>query len=476
VRRGAGRIEKLLPLLQRAAIFSALYQRAGRRHYCFAAPACDNGSALHILFRFDESGMVNHAESLFKAIGPDLYRVNAFRLAQLPANATQRDVTRRLEKIKMLAKFGEVSDQPRGSLALNPPPDFDTVRVAIERLRDPETRLVDEFFWFWPESLTSEAPDAALADLERGDVAAARKRWLEQLTRAPASAVVPHNLAVLAHLLALDLEARALAAGRALDSFLCRMRDQAWGDAWKYWKNVLEAEAFWDRFRERLRELNEPQLPESLVDEFRRGLPVALLGINAGLAVKWAEMRLPLEAARHRRLLQTSALDSIDIDEALRRALRPVRERIKTLCHSAAQAGTADHWQTALDLFKGIAGLPIRAVDRDNLLEDAGPALYRICWFCQKRASEPGSGAVVALHGRMTRIPTAGGESVHWDRQAIEVPRCWHCSQAHQHWDLQQALGTVPLGTRPESDKTAFPFVAKHLAEGWGLGLTPEDI
>jgi hypothetical protein len=169
----------------------------------------------------------------------------------------------------------------------------------------------------------------------------------------------------------------------------------------------------------------------------------------------------------------------MEADEALRRALRPVRERIKTLCATAASASAHDNWQTAVELFKGVSGLPARDVDRDNLLEDVGPALYRICWFCQKRTSDSGSQTTVPLHGRVTRqrsSSSSSSESVHWDRQFIEVPRCWHCSQAHQHWDMHMALGTIPVGTRPEADKTAFPFVAKYLADGWGLGLTPEGL
>src|SRR5439155_19728552 len=176
------------------------------------------------------------AEALVRALKPDLYRVNAFRLAQLPVTASHRDITRRLEKLTMLAKLGGCVDQPRGPLALQPAPDADAVRQAVERLRDPETRLLDEFFWFWPEIPTTETPDEALIALDRGDVAAARKRWQS----APHGAVAaPHNLAVLAHLVALDLEHRATVSGRGLDSFLARMRDQAWADAWTAWRQVL---------------------------------------------------------------------------------------------------------------------------------------------------------------------------------------------------------------------------------------------
>ena len=96
--------------------------------------------------------------------------------------------------------------------------------------------------------------------------------------------------------------------------------------------------------------------------------------------------------------------------------------------------------------------------------------------LCQKQESDVGSAASVPLHGRLTRTRTEGGESVHWDRQFVEVPRCWQCLQAHQRWDMLQGLGTAPPGVRAESEKTDFPFVAKYLAEGWGLGAAPENL
>ena len=146
------------------------------------------------------------------------------------------------------------------------------------------------------------------------------------------------------------------------------------------------------------------------------------------------------------------------------------------LCQTAAEAAGHDNWRSAIDLFKGVASLPARSVDRDNLLEDVGPALLRICWFCQKQESDAGSAATVPLHGRVTRTRSDTGESVNWDRQLVEVPRCWQCFQAHQRWEMLQALGTAPVGVRPESEKTVFPFVAKYLAEGWGLGITPDNL
>jgi hypothetical protein len=76
----------------------------------------------------------------------------------------------------------------------------------------------------------------------------------------------------------------------------------------------------------------------------------------------------------------------------------------------------------------------------------------------------------------MTRTKTAHGESVHWHRYVVDVPRCWHCYQEHRRWDLSKAMGTLPRGVRPESDREAFPTIERLRAEGWDIGAIPPGI
>jgi hypothetical protein len=418
--------------------------------------------------------MSQPADLILSAVGPDLYRVNAFRVAQLPVSATLRDVTRRLERIKMEAKLGSVARAPSGPLPLKPAPDLEVVRQSVERLHDPEQRLLDELFWFWPEQWGADDP--ALAALARGDLATARKTWQEAVKRVPPGAVSQHNLAVLAHALALDLEQRAGPPGQSLAGYLVRLRDQCWNDALNHWRGVLANEDFWLRLRERIQALNEPQLTPDLADAIRAQLPAALLGINAQLAVRAAEEGKGEEAQRHQRLLCHSGLEEGAIDSALRRALKPVRERIKCLCQTAAGPTQTENWLAALQLYERVAALPVRDLDRGTLQADVALVQDRVCWFCRRRLGEAANAAVVWLHGRLTRTRTAQGESVHWQRYVVDVPRCWYCFQEHRRWNLLQTMGTVPRGVRPESDTTAFPAVVKLLAEGWEVGAVPPGL
>jgi hypothetical protein len=418
--------------------------------------------------------MLRTSELLSRAARPDLYRVNAFRVAQLHAGATTRELTRRVERIKMIAKLGGPSQGPTGPLPLQPAPDPETVREALERLRDPEVRLLDEFFWFWPQRFDGPAEELALGALAHGNVAAARRLWQDALQPTPQPAAL-HNLAVLAHLMALDLEHRAQESQTPLDSFTARLRDQSWAAAFQHWAALLKLEEFWQRLRARIVQLAEPQLTPDLADAMRAELPLTLLSINAQLAVAAAARGHAEEANRHRQIVCGSGLDDIDIEQALRRALKPVRERLRSLSQDGGQ-GQADGWRTAVELYQRVVGLPLTQTDRDTLLDDVAEVLKRVCWFCQKRVGESGTASVVWLHCRLTRTKTAHGESVHWHRYVVDVPRCWHCYQEHRRWELSRAMGTLPRGVRPESDGAAFPTIERLKAEGWEIGAIPPGI
>ena len=55
-----------------------------------------------------------------------------------------------------------------GPLSIKPPPSLDEIREAMQRLRDPEKRLVAEFLcflWFWPEGFGQSKSDTAIETL-----------------------------------------------------------------------------------------------------------------------------------------------------------------------------------------------------------------------------------------------------------------------------------------------------------------------
>jgi hypothetical protein len=232
-----------------------------------------------------ESTLGGSCPALIEAAHPEVYRRNAFRLTGLSVEATPRDISRHTERLRMMQKF-KAKVASRSPLALSPPPDEHAVREAVHKLHDPEHRLIDEFFWFWPNQLGQSNPDKALAFLSGDDIDHAAKYW-SQMEQSSETYVSMHNLAVLFHCLALDLEQEALS--RQLKEQELKTLGEHWVHAFKRWKVLLDHEPFWSRLTARIRALQDPRLTTGLARRVRASLPLALLSINAALAVRYAE-------------------------------------------------------------------------------------------------------------------------------------------------------------------------------------------
>jgi hypothetical protein len=429
--------------------------------------------------------------NLKETLRPDLYRINGFRATGLRVDASPREIARRLQQVEMEERLGGGASESSGPLQATT--SLESVRGAVERLRDPESRLWDELFWFWPGTFGQGGSDPGLTAQARGDWNAARHFWL-QSAGTPGGSVARHNLAVLAHALALECET-ASATTPSLDQAAQRQRDEAWNEALNRWDAVLRDGLFWAHLRARITALNEPQLTRNLAFQIRDALPELLAGINAQLAVQAAQKatdeallairepnnkaaaaaraRQAAEFELHRQFLARMPFDRAAVDRAVRQALRPIRQRLQGLCQSVDVLKPTDYThpalqdgQAALLLFQHVLPLPLHEMDRDNLKEAASLALYKFCWFCQRKVAESNMAVGVWFYGRVTRSSTSRGQSLEWYRVSVDVPRCWHCFQAHR-------VKEAPVGVRPEADREFFPDVQKKLAEGWKIGARP---
>lgn len=281
------------------------------------------------------------ADVLLAVARPELYRLNAFRVLGLPVDASARDISKHFEMIEMGAKLGRLGGVKLGLLDMQPPPDTDVVRSAAHRLRDPELRLVDELFWFWPHELGAGKGDPALGAIARGDIAAAREQWLRQELAQSDASVSTHNMAVLFHAQALDVELKAETA--ALGAEERRQCEHFWREAISRWRILVGNDGFWKRVKARIRGLDDPRLSSELAERMRKGLPKALCTVNAKLAVQAAERGDAGEVERHKRVLaKWTEVAGDAAQEALRDALKPLRERINTLCRGMEERADAD--------------------------------------------------------------------------------------------------------------------------------------
>src|ERR1700693_3155112 len=108
-------------------------------------------------FRSDPSGwsssrkILSECRPLLDAATIVIFRNNAFRITGLPVDATTREIRKQGDKLKMMEELGQGQAMHASVFAIRPPPTVYQIRDALRRLEDPETRLVEEFFWFWPQ-------------------------------------------------------------------------------------------------------------------------------------------------------------------------------------------------------------------------------------------------------------------------------------------------------------------------------------
>jgi len=393
----------------------------------------------------------------------------------------------------MLERLGHSAQGVSGPLALNPAADGDAVRDAMQRLRDPERRLIEELFWFWPQRFGESAKDEALQAVNRGDLASSTKIWLDRAKTPAEAGVAIHNLAVLAHALALDYE-YAIGQGHASPT-LIEQRDRNWRPALERWVALVSHEAFWTRFAERIRTLDDPRLSGSTARQIRSSLALAIVSVTARLAFQAAERGNGTETARLVDLLHKSGFGRDVVDDAFRRAIQPVRDRVRLMCETAATetvrapaeganvarrlleqalptvaildrllpsgdavrdgahdevalrtenslaayARDTGNWKVVQEVHEFARRLAASPSARQRLERSSeaikSNLLYGLCWFCKTNRADDAAAVQVPMHGNVTRTTQLlglGGTQVKWQQFTARVPRCSTCASAQK--------------------------------------------
>ena len=442
---------------------------------------------------------------LFEVATAELYRRNAFRVLSLPVSATMRDIKRKQTKLKMREKLGVNSTgKTDGYLPLKPPPGEDDISKAMQRLQDPETRLLDELFWFWPHDLSS-TDDDGLKLLAENKVNEAISLWSRYESQGTNNNVSTHNLAVLCHALALDLEHKA--KDRPLHEKEMEAYRRCWKGAYKRWVKLLYDEAFWSRFSARIRILNDPRLTTGSAHRIQNSLPKALLLINARLALKAAEKGGKQDIQRHIMLMQSSGFEQIMVTEAIRDALSNVRQRIKMICTpveskanenpeqadkiarqlldeakpllaiidqllpsedlvrcsahdevalKALQCQTiyvskTENWKNFSDLLENVLPLAVSKTVQSRIEENIDIAKklleVKMCFFCERNMGDDSAVLKVAMHGNIQKQHTGYNQiRTTWQHCEIKVPRCSECKSNHakiRRWKIGMGISGI---------------------------------
>jgi len=314
-------------------------------------------------------------QALLHLASTQLYDHNAFRITGLSVRSSFREISRATERLEMIAKgFGAVE------VALNSfsktPPTSEELRAALQCLKSPEQRLLHEFFWFWP--LTDDGNnDPAIDAINAGETARAEKVWgeladgqqeleklLAQIDAARSSherkellqpkkdlerktAIAIHNLAILNHIRALS---RAAHESSKL-SVHCADPTVAWKASISNWSRLHKKHEFWDALAERIREINDPRLGIETAEMIWRSLPLALLLLNAEIAMAAAEAGDFEQASIQKQLIDHSGFEITYCRDAFRRKLAPLKQELERLCDSTREQALKTP-ENALDIVR----------------------------------------------------------------------------------------------------------------------------
>ena len=193
-------------------------------------------------------------------------KVNAFRILGLEADAFRSLARYRASKLGAALNGGQVpsfwSDSP---VFVPPERTHETIAVALQRLENPFTRLLDEASWFH----LSEATDvAAVAALAKGNQARAIALWDEAVARSAdllGRLHYQHNRAVL-YLWLAEMPARPVEAPR-----------NAWDRAIEAWVPLLTNETFWRSLVDHSPVGRDPRLPAGTPQVLRAEVAYALV-------------------------------------------------------------------------------------------------------------------------------------------------------------------------------------------------------
>jgi hypothetical protein len=429
--------------------------------------------------RREESG---DFKALLELATPELYERNAFRLLEVHVEATDRDLSKRKQVMEVAARNKlPVPAGPCRILPRTPAPDDHEIRECSHSIQDAERRLAHEFFWFWPLAVGQAGNDACLRQLHQGDNDGPANTWRNHEQSHEEGPASKHNLAILYHFSALEVERTLLNGNQPpeksstttpeQETAKAADADRYWAEASKYWKMVAVEQSCWSRVVSRIRAMDDKSLTTGAARRMEKRLPVALTLINARLAIRFQQTGKSHHAKRQVTRLRSAGFTTEAVDEALRIAVEPTRSAIKTQCDTAKKDAEADPAQADAGAQRLLEQTAEPLALLDLLLAEDNPA----------RIAEHDQVALAALscvisYGNKTdnwkralelldrlaplAASTAGKERIAKEKKTVqgnfEGSRCWFCEadqgdekfriEVPMYGDVQHI--PIPGGTR----------------------------
>jgi len=262
--------------------------------------------------------------SLIQSAHINLYRNNTFRITGLAVDASEKEIKTHADKLKMMQELGYGHGANSTAFALDPPPSVDTIREAIQRLKEPEHRLVDEFFWFWPQEFGKSANDPAIQAILNGDSGKAYDIWSHMESSPEHNYIAWHNIAVMFHLIALDWTDYHISS--EVDEEREGKIKRYWKESFDRWEKLTADDRIWDALKARIRTLDDARLTTGFARRMRDTFPEALDKINAEIALRFAEQGRTEWAKTHIDFMNETHQGLDDVEKTAELVLTPTRK------------------------------------------------------------------------------------------------------------------------------------------------------
>lgn len=295
-------------------------------------------------------GSVAECKPLLEIATRDIFRQNVFRVTGLSVDATAKEIAKHAGNLKVMEELGQGMNHHKHVFS-RPRPTMDQIREAIQTLKDPERRLVDEFFWFWPREFGKSSSDPALQALAKGELQGAYDIWSTYEADPKDGVVATHNKALTTQIIALDRERTRIERNPAEEgekenaAFGCSdiespgdgvdLEEEAkeiesyWQRSFKRWQCLVDDDRLWDRVTARVRQIDDPRLKTGFVRRMRASLPEALDKINAELALSYAQAGKLELAQLHIRFMRELNQGMETVEKIAELVLSPVKTHLR---------------------------------------------------------------------------------------------------------------------------------------------------
>ncbi len=262
-----------------------------------------------------------------------LYQRNIFRVTGLPVDSTVKDVAKHAQKLQMLAEMTRTQKAQESAFALAKPPNSEQIRDALTRMKEPELRLIDEFFWYWPEKFGASKEDEAVQFALSGDGDRAINVWIKREDEG--SVVAMHNLAIIYHMYGVEWTNYQVTAD--LEPGRSEKIQEYWNYSLSRWEKLAESDELWDILKQRVRSLDDEALTLGFVRRMRKILPQALDRINAEAALKFGELGWMDWARLHVDYMHQTHQGEDDVESTCELVLSPTRKRVEQQLSAARE-------------------------------------------------------------------------------------------------------------------------------------------